>query len=85
MSLRYLLAQQKIRKGRVAALKVDGGASLSRKQIDEYTEFVGIYGAKGLAWIKVNELEKGAEGLQSPIVKFLGEDVALSIMEKGWR
>jgi aspartyl-tRNA synthetase len=69
-------------KGRVAALKVDGGASLSRKQIDEYTDFVGIYGAKGLAWIKVNELEKGAEGLQSPIVKFLGEDVALSIMEK---
>lgn len=69
-------------KGRVAALKVDGGASLSRKQIDAYTEFVGIYGAKGLAWIKVNELEKGAEGLQSPIVKFLGEDVALSIMEK---
>lgn len=69
-------------KGRVAALKVDGGATLSRKQIDEYTDFVGIYGAKGLAWIKVNELEKGAEGLQSPIVKFLGEEVALSIMEK---
>jgi len=69
-------------KGRVAALKVTGGAKLSRKQIDEYTKFVGIYGAKGLAWIKVNELEKGAEGLQSPIVKFLGEDVALSIMEK---
>jgi len=69
-------------KGRVAALKVNGGAQLSRKQIDEYTKFVGIYGAKGLAWIKVNELEKGAEGLQSPIVKFLGEEVALSIMEK---
>lgn len=69
-------------KGRVAALKVSGGAQLSRKQIDEYTKFVGIYGAKGLAWIKVNELEKGAEGLQSPIVKFLGEDVALAIMEK---
>ncbi len=69
-------------KGRVAALKVTGGAELSRKQIDEYTKFVGIYGAKGLAWIKVNELEKGAEGLQSPIVKFLGEDVALAIMER---
>jgi aspartyl-tRNA synthetase len=69
-------------KGRVAALKVTGGAKLSRKQIDEYTKFVGIYGAKGLAWIKVNELEKGAEGLQSPIVKFLGEEVALAIMEK---
>ena len=69
-------------KGRVAALKVDGGAELSRKQIDEYTKFVGIYGAKGLAWIKVNELEKGVEGLQSPIVKFLGADVALQIMER---
>ena len=68
--------------GRVAALKVTGGAQLSRKQIDEYTKFVGIYGAKGLAWIKVNELEKGAEGLQSPIVKFLGDDVAMAIMEK---
>lgn len=69
-------------KGRVAALKVTGGAQLSRKQIDDYTKFVGIYGAKGLAWIKVNEIEKGAEGLQSPIVKFLGDDVAMSIMGK---
>lgn len=69
-------------KGRVAALKVTGGAELSRKQIDEYTKFVGIYGAKGLAWIKVNEIEKGAEGLQSPIVKFLGEDVAMKIMDR---
>ena len=69
-------------KGRVAALKVTGGGQLSRKQIDDYTKFVGIYGAKGLAWIKVNELEKGAEGLQSPIVKFLGDDVAMAIMTK---
>jgi len=69
-------------KGRVAALRVPGGASLSRKQIDGYTKYVSIYGARGLAWIKVNELEKGAEGLQSPIVKFLGEDVALAIMKK---
>lgn len=69
-------------KGRVAALKIPGGAQLSRKQIDDYTKFVGIYGAKGLAWIKVNEIEKGAEGLQSPIVKFLGDEVALSIMDK---
>ncbi len=69
-------------KGRVAALKVPGGAELTRKIIDEYTKFVGIYGAKGLAWIKVNELEKGAEGLQSPIVKFLGEDVAMKVMER---
>ncbi len=69
-------------KGRVAALKVPGGAQLTRKIIDEYTKFVGIYGAKGLAWIKVNELEKGAEGLQSPIVKFLGDDVAMQVMER---
>jgi aspartyl-tRNA synthetase len=72
----------KVPKGRGAALKVTGGAQLSRKQIDDYTKFVGIYGAKGLAWIKVNEIEKGAEGLQSPIVKFLGEDVAMAIMHK---
>ncbi|WP_151671132.1 aspartate--tRNA ligase [Nitrincola schmidtii] len=69
-------------KGRVAALRVPGGAELTRKQIDDYTKFVSIYGAKGLAWIKVNALETGAEGLQSPIVKFLGEDVALQIMQR---
>ncbi len=67
--------------GRVTALKVPGGASLTRKQIDEYTKFVGIYGARGLAWIKVNELAKGVEGLQSPIVKFLGDAVSLQLME----
>ncbi len=69
-------------KGRVAALKVPGGAALTRKQIDDYTKYVGIYGAKGLAYIKVNEVEKGAEGLQSPIVKFLGDDVAMQIIER---
>ncbi|MGY0217757.1 aspartate--tRNA ligase [Endozoicomonadaceae bacterium StTr2] len=69
-------------KGRVAALKVTGGAELSRKQIDEYTKFVGIYGAKGLAWIKVNAIENGANGLQSPIIKFLGDDVTMKIMER---
>ena len=69
-------------KGRVAALRVPKGAELTRKQIDDYTKFVGIYGAKGLAYIKVNELAKGADGLQSPIVKFLGDDVALAIMER---
>ncbi|WP_416885321.1 aspartate--tRNA ligase [Marinospirillum sp.] len=58
-------------KGRVAALKVKGGAELSRKQIDDYTKFVGIYGARGLAWIKVNKRADGLEGLQSPIVKFM--------------
>ena len=69
-------------KGRVAALKVPGGAELSRKQIDDYTKFVSIYGAKGLAWIKVNEIENGANGLQSPIIKFLGDDVTMKIMER---
>ena len=69
-------------KGRVAALRVPGCAELTRKQIDDYTKFVSIYGAKGLAWIKVNALETGAEGLQSPIVKFLGEEVALQIMQR---
>ena len=69
-------------KGRVAALKVTGGAELSRKQIDDYTKFVSIYGAKGLAWIKVNEIENGANGLQSPIIKFLGDDVTMKIMER---
>ena len=69
-------------KGRVAALKVTGGAQLSRKQIDDYTRFVSIYGAKGLAWIKVNELEKGVDGLQSPIIKFLGDDVTMNIMSR---
>ncbi len=69
-------------KGRVSALKVPGGAKLTRKQIDEYTKFVGIYGARGLAWIKVNELAKGIEGLQSPIIKFLGEAVTLQIMAR---
>lgn len=69
-------------KGRVAALKVPGGGVLSRKQIDDYTTFVAIYGAKGLAWIKVNEIEKGVEGLQSPIIKFIGEDNTMKIMAK---
>ncbi|MDY1018242.1 aspartate--tRNA ligase [Pseudomonas coleopterorum] len=60
-------------KCRVAALRVPGGASMPRKQIDDYTKFVGIYGAKGLAYIKVNERAKGVEGLQSPIVKNIPE------------
>ncbi|MHA7927061.1 MAG: aspartate--tRNA ligase [Marinobacter sp.] len=69
-------------KGRVAALRVPKGVDLSRKQIDDYTKFVGIYGAKGLAYIKVNDLSKGVEGLQSPIIKFLGEEVVQGIMER---
>ncbi|MEY2342492.1 aspartate--tRNA ligase [Acidithiobacillus sp. IBUN Pt1247-S3] len=69
-------------RGRVACLRVPGGASLSRAQIDGYTEFVAIYGAKGLAWIKVNNLAAGAAGLQSPIVKFLPEDVLQEILQR---
>ena len=67
--------------GRVAALKVPGGAKLSRKEIDEYTKFVGIYGAKGLAWIKVNERAKGLDGLQSPIVKFM-ENIVEELLDR---
>jgi aspartyl-tRNA synthetase len=70
-------------KGRVAALKVPGGgARLTRKQIDDYAGFVGNYGAKGLAWIKVNEFAKGIEGLQSPIIKFMPEAVVLELMQR---
>ncbi|WP_193016535.1 MULTISPECIES: aspartate--tRNA ligase [Gammaproteobacteria] len=67
--------------GRVIALRVPGGASLTRKNIDEYTQFVGIYGAKGLAWMKVNESAKGIEGVQSPIAKFLTNEVVNRILE----
>ncbi|TVP87856.1 MAG: aspartate--tRNA ligase, partial [Pseudomonadaceae bacterium] len=69
-------------KGRVAALRVPGGASMPRKQIDDYTKYVGIYGAKGLAYIKVNERAKGVEGLQSPIVKFIPEDNLKVILDR---
>jgi len=67
---------------RVTAMKVTGGAEISRKKIDEYTKFVSIYGAKGLAWIKVNAIETGIEGLQSPIIKFLGDEVTMNIMQR---
>ena len=69
-------------KGRVAALRVPGGASLSRKQIDEYTKFVGRYGAKGLAYVKVADAAAGRDGLQSPILKFLSDDAVAGIMER---
>jgi aspartyl-tRNA synthetase len=65
---------------RVVALRVPGGVVLSRKQIDEYTNFVGIYGAKGLAWVKVNDIAAGTEGLQSPIIKFIGEETTAKLM-----
>jgi len=67
---------------RVAALRVPGGASLSRKEIDDYTDYVGIYGAKGLAWIKVNDVSAGLEGLQSPIIKFMPEDTVLAMVDR---
>ena len=67
--------------GRVAALRLPGGATLSRKEIDQLTEFVAKYGAKGLAWIKVEDLAKGREGVNSPIVKFL-DDAALDAVLK---
>jgi aspartyl-tRNA synthetase len=69
-------------KGRVAALRVPGGSSLPRSQIDEYTAFVGRYGAKGLAYVKVNERAKGRDGLQSPIVKFLSDAAVVGILER---
>jgi len=82
IEFKVFAAPAKDPKGRVAALKVPGGAQLSRKQIDAYTKYVSIYGAKGLAWIKVNELENGVNGLQSPIIKFIGEDNTMKIMER---
>ena len=70
-------------KGRVAAMRVKNGCErLSRKQIDDYTKFVGIYGAKGLAYIKCNDISDLEEGLQSPIVKFLPTDVRKAILER---
>ena len=67
---------------RVAVLRVPGGATLSRKEIDDYTHFVGVYGARGLAWIKVNDLTSGIEGLQSPIIKFMPEATVLLLLER---
>ena len=68
--------------GRVVALRVPGGAQLSRSEIDAYTEFVKIYGAKGLAWIKVNDLAAGRDGLQSPIVKNLHDAALQAILQR---
>ena len=68
--------------GRVAALRLPGGNDLTRKQIDDYTAYVGKYGARGLAYIKVNDLDKGSAGLQSPILKFLPEDTVHAVLER---
>ncbi|MCD1597841.1 aspartate--tRNA ligase [Rheinheimera aquimaris] len=70
-------------KGRVVALKVPGAAEkVSRKDIDNYTSFVGIYGAKGLAWMKVNDIAAGAEGVQSPVAKFLTPEIISTIISR---
>ncbi|HOX66327.1 MAG TPA: aspartate--tRNA ligase [Burkholderiaceae bacterium] len=68
--------------GRVAALRIPGGAEMSRGEIDAYTEFVKIYGAKGLAWIKVNDAGKGRDGLQSPVVKNLHDAAIAKIIAR---
>ncbi|ACA86852.1 aspartate--tRNA ligase [Shewanella woodyi] len=68
--------------GRVAVLSIPGGAKLSRKQLDEYAKYVTIYGAKGLAWMKVNDLDQGMEGIQSPVLKFLSEDVVKALLDR---
>ncbi len=69
-------------KGRVAALRLPKGASLSRKEIDDYTKYVAIYGARGLAYIKCNDVAAGREGLQSPILKFLPDEAITTIMQR---
>ena len=69
-------------KGRVAALRVPGGGAIARSAIDEYTKFVAIYGARGLAYIKINDTAAGREGLQSPIVKFLTDEAIAGILER---
>ncbi len=81
VEFKVFAAPAKDPKGRIAALRVPNAGSLSRNQIDEYTKFVAIYGAKGLAYIKVNEIEKGIEGLQSPIVKFI-EPIVMQLLER---
>jgi aspartyl-tRNA synthetase len=68
--------------GRVVALRLPGGGELTRKEIDEYTAYVARYGAKGLAYIKVNDVQAGRDGLQSPIVKFLPDDVIAAILQR---
>lgn len=68
--------------GRVAVIRVPNGINITRKQIDEYTQFVGIYGAKGLAWVKINDINAGLEGIQSPIGKFLTTEKIKAIFDR---
>ncbi len=81
IEFKVFAAPAKDPKSRVVALCVPNGGEMSRKEIDDYTQFVGIYGAKGLAWIKVNAIENGIDGLQSPIVKFFPDQV-MQILER---
>ncbi len=67
---------------RVVVMKVPGGSEISRKQIDDYTNYIANYGAKGLAWIKVNDLQAGVDGLQSPILKFMPEQVIKAVLSR---
>lgn len=82
VTFKVFLDAAQIPGGRVAALCIPMGAELSRKEIDDYTQFVAIYGAKGLAYIKINDLTTGLEGLQSPILKFLPEQVIQEILKR---
>ncbi len=75
-------APAQMKNGRVVALRVPGGGEMSRSEIDAYTEFVKIYGAKGLAWIKVNDVSKGRDGLQSPIVKNIHDAALTAILQR---
>ncbi|MFM1896821.1 MAG: hypothetical protein RLZZ385_1895 [Pseudomonadota bacterium] len=68
--------------GRVVVINAKGGGQLSRKEIDDYTRFVGIYGAKGLAWVKINQRSAGIEGLQSPILKFMPTEVIEALLQR---
>jgi aspartyl-tRNA synthetase len=82
VDFKVFLSAANMPNGRVAGLLIPGGGSLTRGEIDGYTEFVGIYGAKGLAYIKVNDVAKGREGLQSPIVKNLSDEALKAIVER---
>ncbi len=82
VEFKVFAAPAKDPKGRLVVLRVPQGAGLSRKEIDGYTDFVGRYGAKGLAWIKVNDVAAGREGLQSPIVKFLPDEALDAILQR---
>lgn len=82
IEFRVFSAPAQDKNGRVAVLRVPGGAALSRKQIDDYGKFIDIYGAKGLAYLKVNQREKGVAGVQSPVAKFLSEDIISAILQR---